>query len=225
MLARLRLRSFPAGAIVLTAGDTPRGLYLVQSGTADVLLTDRRGVEHRVGSVGPGTTLDEIELFTGQPVVATVRAWSALKVLVLSEAEFERVASQFPQVYRNLGAILSHGLRRTGRLAVAESAGRVTLLVDWDAPPLLGYALASSLAWHVRGPALLLVVGDAPPDCLAALQTTSPEQGTRAQLMLPPVGRFAPDSLPATVEELRDRYEHVFVQLTLSAPGRKFDRA
>jgi NTE family protein len=213
LLAHLRRRRFPAGAVVLSSGETPPGLYLVRSGTADVFLADRHGVEHRVGTVGPGTTLGEIELLTGQPTVATVRARSAVEALILSEADFERIASRFPQVYRNLGAILSQRLRRTGRLAVEETAGRVTVLLDWGAPPLLAYALASSVAWHMRGPALLLVVGSTPPERLATLAGTSPEPPARAELMLaPPVGRFAPSSLPATVEELRVRYEHVFVQ-------------
>src|SRR5215211_3702182 len=74
LLGRLQHRVFPAGATVIAEGDSPHGMYVVVSGYADVLVTDRQGVEHRVNRVGPGATLGEMSLLTGQVASATVRA-------------------------------------------------------------------------------------------------------------------------------------------------------
>ncbi len=235
VLGRLEGRQFPAGSTVLAEGDAPREIYVIQGGAADVFITDRYNREHRINSVGKGATLGEMSVFTGQPAAATVRAATALDVLVLSESEFHRGAAAYPQIYRNLGAILSERLNRSNRRVLRDTAGRVIALQDFGAPPLLGYALACSIAWHTRAPTLLLVLtGDEPHPDLAAVQrieaTPRPhgrrEDGRhtlaapRADVMIaPPVGPFAPEALGATMEELRHSYEHILVQLRGPVPA------
>src|SRR5215218_176366 len=91
-------QSFPVGTTLLRQGDTPRGLYIVQEGTADIFLSDQLGREHRINQVGPGSTLGEMSLITGQPVSATVRATTRLEVLALSEAGFNRIATAYPRI-------------------------------------------------------------------------------------------------------------------------------
>src|SRR3712207_1787228 len=78
----------------------------------------------------------------------------------------------YPQIYRNLGAILSERLNRSNRRVLRETAGHVVALEDFGAPPLLSYTLACSVAWHTRAPTLLLLVAeDEPHPDLAALRT------------------------------------------------------
>ena len=163
-------RRFPAGSTVIAQGDTAAELYVVEEGVADVFVAGTGGSEHRVGSVHAGGTLGEMSLFTGQPAAGTVRASTDLEVLVVHAPEFERIAAEFPVVYRNLGAILSERLARTNRLAAQEGPGRVVLLRDWGAPPLHLYAVAASIAWHTRGSTILVLVADDPAvETLAAL--------------------------------------------------------
>src|SRR5688500_2716128 len=102
LLEPLERRQFAAGATVLAEGDSPREMYVVESGSADVYIADRQGGEHRVGQIGPGATVGEMSLFTGQPASASVRATTELDVLVMSEGEFQRSASAFPRIYQNL---------------------------------------------------------------------------------------------------------------------------
>src|SRR5205807_8854955 len=110
-----------------------------------------------------------VSLFSGQPAAGTVRATQELVVAVLTERDLERTAAVFPQIYRNLGAILSERLARTNRLSVRHAPGRVVVLDDAAASHPVGYALACSVAWHTRRPALLAVVGEALPEPLAEL--------------------------------------------------------
>ncbi len=227
-VGRLPALRFPAGATLIAQGDTLGDIYVIRSGTADVYFPDRDGVEVCINHAGPGDTLGEMAFFTGQPASASVRARTDVEVLVLDEAAFMEISAAFPRIYRNVGAILSGRLLRSNRLAV-RALGRLTRLQDDGAPPLLGYALACSLAWHTRRPTLFLAVSDRPPAAeLKELEDAGPRPvgswvGTpptdapgrpeaRAHLVLArPEGPFAPDNLPGLVENCRSHYHHVLV--------------
>ena len=209
---------------MIAQGDTADELYVVEEGAADVFVADSGGREHRVGSVHAGGTLGEMSLFTGQPAAGTVRAVTDLDVLVVDAPEFERIAAEFPIVYRNLGAILSERLARTNRLAMRERPGRIVVLRDWGAPPLLVYALAASVAWHTRGSTILVVVaGDTQAETLSSLLGADADsEGLR------PTGAHvlvcAADALGATVHELGGgSYDSILIHLREDAAGPPVD--
>jgi len=222
VLDQLEERRFPAGAVVLAEGDAPRELYIVRSGFADIYLSDRSDGERLIGRVGPGASLGEVSLFTGQPVSATVRAVEDLDVLAISEREFHRIADRFPRVYRNLGTILSERLVRSDQRSRQSRPTRLATLIDEGAPPLVGYALACSLAWHLRAPVALLVVTDGePPEDLAALASRSGDgvvpagdRRARAYLAIIPRSGIEPHGgVAGLVDRLVARHEHVLVQV------------
>jgi NTE family protein len=235
ILERLARRRFAAGSVLLGEGETVQEMYIVQDGLAEVLIVDHHGAEHLLSRIGSGGTLGEMALFTGQPASATVRAVSDVEVLVFTRDEFEQVADRLPVVYRNLGVILSRRLSRTNNRWLSASAGRIMLLEDAGAPPLLGYALACSVAWHTRKPTLFVAVGtEAPPAELAdvtnhapapRVQLASSDGGRRAErrdlparahaIVTQPEGPFARSVLPETIDELSSIYEHVLVQAPL----------
>ena len=77
-----------------------------------------------------------------------------------------------------------------------------------QAPPELALALAGSVAWHTRRPTLLLRICENEDS-----QPTERLNGPGAHLLVtPPTGRFAPEQLPHTLDDLRRRYEHVLVE-------------
>ena len=235
LLGQLDAHQFSAGATILAEGDSPRSMYVIQSGAADIYVADRQGVEHHVGRAGPGDTLGEMSLFTGQPISATVRATSTLVAFALDAADFDRTASRYPRIYRNIGVLLSRRLARANRRGLHDALDRIAVLVDEGAAPLLGYALACSVAWHTRGATLLLVVTEgeltaevravaatvvdtgssahqySSAPYLAAFPAPGPKRATL--VVAPPRGAFAPEALAATAEELCAHYDHVLVQV------------
>jgi NTE family protein len=224
-LAALEQRSFPAGAVIVAEGDYPEEMYVVRSGTADVLLVDRKGIEHVVSSVHPGEAIGEMSLLTETPASATVRAAEDVEPAVLQGAELEAMLDGIPQLQRNLLTTLSARLARVTRLAVHEQPGRLVILEGADAEELLGYALAASVAWHTRGRTLHVVLGD-PPPVFAVPATLAPEppfRGRRApgaELMAAELhGHFAPDRIEATLHELVQLYDHVLLQLPTTWTG------
>lgn len=215
ILATLERRRFPSGAVVVSEGDTPREMYFMESGQALAFVADRQGVEHRVGAIQSGGTIGEMSLFTAQPASATVRADTDLDVVVFNQADFERVAASFPRLYRNLGSILSDRLARTNRLTLDEQPGRLLVLEDDGAPPLLGYSLAASIGWHTRSPTVLVAIGDEPAAELEAIagRGAGDHRGHAAVLLASgSSGRFAPDAIHAAVNALFEDYEYVVLQ-------------
>jgi hypothetical protein len=221
LLGALPRRRFPVGSVLIAEGDSPREMYIAESGRADVLVADRHGHEHQVGRIVPGTAIGEMSLLTGQPAAGTVRAAEELEVLVLSRTELERVASRFPGIYRNVSAVLAERLAQTNRVSLHDLRGRLTVLKDSGGPPLLGYTLACSVAWHARSSTLLLVVGDDVPAELSALATLPPDQiaarTAPAQkgvhvMIAEPNGAFAPARLAETIDDLLTSFDSVLVQ-------------
>src|SRR5688572_20445095 len=175
LLGQLRRRHFAAGESVIAAGATPVEMFVLQRGTAILSVADSHGLEQRIGLIGPGETAGEASLFTRQPSPFAVRALTDIDVLVLGEVELHRAAAAHPGLYRNVSAILSHRLAQASRHSASQPHGRLTVLEEQGAPPLLAYALACSVAWHTRRPTILLALieGDVPAP-LAALATASP---------------------------------------------------
>jgi NTE family protein len=215
-LERLR---FPAGSTVMLQGDPVREVYVVLDGMADVFFVDSDDVEHRVGRVLGGGTIGEMALFTGQPASGTVRAATDLDVVVLGAPEFERLADEHPVIYRNLGAILSDRLARTNRLAAHETGGKVLVLRDLEAPPLLAFALAASIAWHTRDRTLLLVADEARAAELAGLLGDRAPGGADVQVCEAADVGVALEMLSGS------GYVHVLVLLREDAPGPPGDAA
>jgi NTE family protein len=223
LLETLETRVYPAGATVVAEGDRTKEIFIAQAGTAEVLMTAEDGSDYAVGRVVPGGTVGEISLLTGQPAVATVRASIDFEAIVLTEDDFSRLAETYPQIYRNLGTILAERLARTDRLAVGRREGHLIALDSDGAPPLLGYALACSIAWHTGERTLLLALaGDDPHPDLAALATTSSERPWRsgrgdgemgADLMIASDDEaFGRRTLPATLESLFHVFDHIVIQ-------------
>ncbi len=107
-------RRFAAGAVVIASGEADRSLYLVASGSVEVVVGEgRRARSVRVQ--GPGTILGEVAFFDGRPRSATVRAVEAAELLRLSADALEMLAARHPDLGRkvltDLGRILALRLR------------------------------------------------------------------------------------------------------------------
>ena len=223
LLATLETRVYPAGATVIAEGDRTNEVFIAQSGSAEVVIAAEDGTDHPVGHVVPGGTIGEIALLTGQPAVATVRAVDDFEAVVLTEADAAALVDKYPRIYRNLATILAERLARTDRLAIGRREGHLIALDGAGAPPLLGYALACSIAWHTRERTLLLVLAaeDPHPD-LVALATTSSERPWRSGRGADEIGAdlmiasdddaFGRRTLPATLEALFHVFHHIVVQ-------------
>ena len=232
VLGRLERRRVPAGTVILIEGQTVPAMYIVEAGLAEVVLADRHGAEHMLSRIGVGGTIGEMALITGQIASATVRAASDMEVLVLTQEDFDDLAESLPIVYRNLGVILSRRLNRTNNRLLNATMGRLAFLQDDGAPPLLGYALACSVAWHTRKRILFVAITPDPPPSelvevtrsspaaevpLSVARYTSPREARRVSpradaIVTTAEGAFGRSAIHETVDELTSFYDFVLVQ-------------
>lgn len=242
-LEGLQQRSFHAGEALIEEGSVLTEMFVILRGTADIWMVDRLGEEHPITRQGPGTTLGDISVITGQPATATCRAATDMEVLVLTQADFQRLGERFPRIHHNLTRILSERLVRASRQQMDTDRRRcLSMLIDHGAPASLGYALACSVAWHSRGPTLHLILSeDAPPVEVAdiasaaaaplhfehdfgaisegAFERGAPSPDARAHMLLaPPTRAFAAEAIAVTLDDLCEVYDHILLQVPANLP-------
>jgi NTE family protein len=206
VLTTARQRPYATGETLIAEGEHPRAMSLVLGGFADVFIAGRGAQQQRINRVGPGSTLGEMSLLSGEPASATVRAATPLQSLELSRDQVHALAERYPRVYQNIGANLALKIARADRRAAGRGSGTLTHLENRHAPPELAHALAASIAWHTRRPTLLLRLTD---NAERVERLSGP--GVHL-LVVPPTGCFAPEQLTQALDDLRRRYEHVLVE-------------
>ncbi|HEX4517958.1 MAG TPA: cyclic nucleotide-binding and patatin-like phospholipase domain-containing protein [Gaiellaceae bacterium] len=213
VLDRLERRKFAPGEVIISAGDRSHLLFLVEHGLAEVFVADRHGVEHLVGSADTGSVLGEMALLRNEPAACTVRAATEVEAAVIEPDEFERIATRYPLVYRNLGRILADKLASADRLAAGDAPGVLIHLRDHGGPPLAAWALACSIAWHTRENVVLLARDRTR---YRELEGIAPASGAPGRVEL----RFEdPEEEGEVGEALEALFERLATVIVLDSPG------
>ncbi len=102
--ARLQTRRYEAGDVVIQAGESGGGYYLIRDGRADVTLPDGRYVR----TLGPGDGFGELSLIFGVPRTATVTATGPLLVGVMGRPDFAALVTASGESMRDFRARTGH---------------------------------------------------------------------------------------------------------------------
>ncbi|MBL8398459.1 MAG: Crp/Fnr family transcriptional regulator [Candidatus Accumulibacter sp.] len=138
---RARSRSFAANSIVVHEGDDGSGLFVVQSGSLKVFLTDQNGREVTLSLLDPGDYFGELALLDGAPRSASVMAVTRSELLQLPRSAFLAMLDEHPAcmqaVIRNLVARIRLLTENVRSLALSNVFGRIsrifnTLAVEKD---------------------------------------------------------------------------------------------
>ena len=97
-----------AGARVITLDDYGTAIYFIEEGNADVLTDGDEAAE----TLGPGDTFGEIALLLTGQRTATVLARTPMRLLSLSDQDFQRIRGRVPELERSLNRL---GVERAGR--------------------------------------------------------------------------------------------------------------
>lgn len=106
-------RSYSAGTVLFSQGDTGVGLYVLKHGKVRITIAtnpDRAEVE--VGVYGPGDVLGEMALLDDLPRSATVTAIEDVTALLLPVWEFRTILQSHPDMSLKLLGVLSRRLRK-----------------------------------------------------------------------------------------------------------------
>ncbi|HEV3340168.1 MAG TPA: ATP-binding cassette domain-containing protein [Pirellulales bacterium] len=102
---KMTLERFSAGDIVIRQGDPGDKLYVIRSGSAEVLVA-REGETRQVATLGTGDFFGEAALISGEPRNATVRAKETLEAYTLGKDDFKHVIDASPPFRDELRRVL-----------------------------------------------------------------------------------------------------------------------
>ena len=106
-------RSYPAGTVIFSQGDTGVGLYVLKSGKIRIVQGNHPdSAEEEIGIVGPGDVLGEMALLDDLPRSASAEAVEDVVALLLPIWEFRGVLRSHPDIALKLLAVLSRRLRK-----------------------------------------------------------------------------------------------------------------
>jgi CRP-like cAMP-binding protein len=92
----------PAGKVMATEGDRGREFFVLLEGEADVKKGDRS-----INTMKTGDFFGEIALVTKMPRTASVTATTPVRVLVITERDFDALLKKSPEVGRNVAEALA----------------------------------------------------------------------------------------------------------------------
>lgn len=102
--------SFGTGDTIVEIGDPGRSLYILTSGTVQVLYP-ARSADFELARLGPGDFFGEMALLNDKPRSATVRAVDDVEALVLDKDDFRRLILESPVLALRLMEAMSMRIR------------------------------------------------------------------------------------------------------------------
>ncbi len=118
----LNIKKYPKGSIVLEKGTPSRKLYILLSGTAQVL--DENNIY--LSSLGSGDVFGEMSLISGEPVGATIKVVETASIVSIEGKDFKEILNKSPSVQMYLTKILAKRLAESNLLRAEEIASGIT---------------------------------------------------------------------------------------------------
>lgn len=118
VLASVTPVALETGAYLFRQGDSADSLYFLAEGRLAIAIQNGEGDEQVINELGPGATVGEIALLTGQPRSATVYALEPTQLFRLSRDDFAQIAAKYPDATRQFALACTPRLRRAQLEAV-----------------------------------------------------------------------------------------------------------
>ncbi len=133
----MRRQEFAAGEVVVLEGDEGDSLFVICSGTVEVLKACPTAVDplgKRIAILGVGDVFGEMELIDMQRRSASIRALESVRLVALDNGSLFQIHESdlptFTLIVMNLARELSRRLRRIDELAVDVAAVAAPVTAD-----------------------------------------------------------------------------------------------
>jgi len=107
---REMLQHRPAGTVLFNEGDLPRGIYLIHSGTVELLMCARNGDWKRMRTTSAGDILGLESVVALRPNDATARTITPCDLGFIERESFLRVLDESPAIWFSVLRLLSQGV-------------------------------------------------------------------------------------------------------------------
>jgi CRP/FNR family transcriptional regulator len=96
--SRIHERTFDAGELVFSEGETCAGLFVIHKGNVRIFKNSASGREQVLSIEGPGGTIAELPVFDGGPYPASAQAITQATLLFYSKQDFQALCMKYPEV-------------------------------------------------------------------------------------------------------------------------------
>ena len=120
LLPDVTAQKFGSGEVIVREGDNGNSLYIVRSGTVEVLAKADGGKQVHMRDLTRPAFFGEMALMTGEPRTATIRARTDAELLELSRDGFTELFKAHPETASQIGEVIA--LRNTERRELLASA-------------------------------------------------------------------------------------------------------
>jgi small-conductance mechanosensitive channel/CRP-like cAMP-binding protein len=114
------VQNFGAGELIVREGDEGDSLFVIRSGTVEVLATASDGKQVHIRDLTRPMFFGEMALMTGEKRTATIRARSDVELLELTRAAFGELFKDHPETAAQMGEVIA--LRMTERREMLAAA-------------------------------------------------------------------------------------------------------
>lgn len=131
LLERSRIMTFRKNTVLMTEGETGECMYIIESGTVRIFISDDQGGELTLFIEGPGSYIGEISLLDGEPRTASAVTLENTRVLIISKAVFFECVALKPDIAFRIIRAVTQRLRKatddTRNLALKNVYQRLAL--------------------------------------------------------------------------------------------------
>jgi ATP-binding cassette subfamily B protein len=114
---RLSVERYAPGSVVVNEGERGSAMYIIDKGTAEVLVQDSAGMR-KLADLRAGDYFGEMALLYDVPRTATVRATTPLQLLVLAREELDSLIALVPELR---GTLEESAMARAGAIPQATA--------------------------------------------------------------------------------------------------------
>lgn len=107
----LVLENYGPGEVIFHEGDQGRHVYVIKSGTVEVLMKRPDGSQEVIRRIGPGEPFGEMALLRNAPRSATIRTVTAAEVFKMSPSNFVALYTNLPGLRESFTKIMESRLR------------------------------------------------------------------------------------------------------------------
>jgi small-conductance mechanosensitive channel len=101
------IQEYVSGETIVHQGEIGSSLYIVLSGTCDVLLNAGNQTTNKVASINKGNFFGEMSLLTGENRSATVKALENATVIRVDKTLFSEILASNPDIPEQIGTIMA----------------------------------------------------------------------------------------------------------------------
>lgn len=119
LFASASLHRLVVGQVLFNAGDDGDGCYRLEQGLLKITVMSPEGEERIVAMLGPGEIVGELSMVDGLPRSMSVVAFENCTLRYVSRKTFEKCIQTYPEISKQLMAILASRLRAADQALTA----------------------------------------------------------------------------------------------------------